>query len=360
MHKEVKKLIEEEVNKIVQDIPKEQLVEYLNTLLENKKIINSLETSYKEFYNIDNQITPENWKYFTKSLGVLVGDEEFQRRCKEINCKLYAVKFFTKLRFQISESTEETIKFELKKYFAKLITEDPREFMDAFFSLPFEFTGLVVRYLANIAYKERKQSLTPKLATAQAYFHDLEKRKNRFILEINRISKGKSNVLSIAELQELLDVKAFYEYNAVNCGVLEFIVRTLTSPKSKKKLEEEFGKGRVERMRQQALVHPSYIQYLQEIREESSQPFFNKDGMQNKNRDITFDDFVTQYFFPSQVIPKVEDTENTEQQPTPQQAPAPQPDVNVEQPSQEELLNQPPATPDESPEGEENIPPVVG
>lgn len=341
-------ILNDAVNSFVNETPTADLVKFLS---ENNAITNSLARAYDLDYNHDNEIPEELWNFFIDSLGKVLETEEFQVKSKEVNCKLYAVKQFTKVQLAIAESVEQTLRFELKKYFAQLSTEDGQEFIQIFFSLPFEFVGLVIRYLANVKYKDKKASLTPLLKTAESYFTELLKTKNRFIIDINNISQGNGDVISIKDMQDLLDSKAFYEYNPLNVGALEFIVRTLVSPKAKKKLESEFGKDKVEYMRQQALVHPSYIKFLEEVRDNITKPYFTTTGTQNKDRDNTYDELVMQYYFPEEYIPEEEEkpAEAAAEAPgtvppAPEAAPAPAAPT-AEQPSPEELLKQPPTLP---------------
>jgi hypothetical protein len=332
----VKKIISEEVDKIVNKIPAGELV---NVLKENIKIIDSLEKTFNSSFNKENQITPENWQYFIDSLTTLAADPEFQKRSKEVNCKLYAVKHYTQVKLSIAENAEDTLKFELKKYFQQLLTNNTEEFKKTFFSLPFEFVSLVVRYMSNVLLKDQKKSLTPKLETATMYLRSLDALRNEFISDINNISQGKSNVVSIINMQTLLDVKTFYEYNAINVGILEYIMRMLINPKSKQKLEDEFGKNKVELLRQQTLLHPSYVQFLQEIKDGITQTFFLKSGLQNPDRDGTFDDFVMEYLHPDQVIPQVETPE--EENIEPSNPVAPPVATGAIQPKPSDLLKQP-------------------
>lgn len=342
-NKKVEKVITETVEELTKNI---SLKEALTILKEDNKIINSLEKSYDSYYNVNNQITPENWKYFIDALGAVMKSEDFRKKCKEVNCKLYCVKFFTNLKFAIAENAEDTLKFELKKYFPQLVTENGEEFIDTFFTLPFEFVSLVVRYLANVAYKEKKNELTPQLKEAQNYFDDMQKRKNNFVTEINKISLGKSTVFSIYEAQELLDVKAFFEYNLINAGTLEFIMRILTNKKSSQAIEDEFGKFKLQLMKEQVLEHPCYIKFIQDVKDDKDFPFFTETGSQNKEREVTFDESVMQYFFPEQYIPETKEEpeqkepvtpeQNTQQKPGESEKPEEEP-LEAEQPSPEEL-----------------------
>ena len=173
----------------------------------------------------------------------------------------------------------------------------------------------------------------------------INKEIQQVITEVNKLSQGQSNVFSVLDAQVLLDVKAFYEYNPINNGVLEFIARLLTNPKTKKELQNIYGPTKIALMHDQILVHASYMQFLQEIRSETDQAFFTKEGFQNKNRETTFDEFVTKYFFPEQYIPEEQPAPETPETPTPEtqsKETGGQPEaLNVTQPTPEELLGQP-------------------
>lgn len=340
MDKKLNKIIDEEVDLLLNKLS----IKEVFSLLKENNLIDSLEKSYDSHFNTANEIAPENWKYFTDALKVMVKDTTFQEKCKEINCKLYSVKFFTNLKFAIAENAESSLKFDLKQYFPQIVTNNGKEFMDSFFALPFEFTSLVVRYLANVLCKDKKNNLTPQLKEAQEYFNEMQKKKNLFITEVNKISQGQSTVFSIYDAQELLDVKAFFEYNPINAGVLEYIMRILTNKKTKQKLEDEFGKFKIQLMRDQILEHASYIQFLQEIKEDKELSFFTDSGSQNKERDTTFDEFVMKFFYPEQYVPEEKEEEpvpETPPQPESKTPPAtgatPEAPLTVEQPAEEEL-----------------------
>ena len=223
MAKSRKEIIDEQVDSYVNNLSKTKLI----SLVKENKILDSLEKSYESMFNVNNEIIPENWNYFVESLMKVSSNEDFQEKCKEINCQLYCVKQYTKLKFAIAENAEHTLKFELKKYYNNLVTSNGEDFIEAFFNLPFEFVSLVVRYLGNVLVKERKKELTPTLKQAQEYFDAAQKKKNLFITEINKLSQGQSNTFSVLDAQILLDIKAFYEYNPISNGVLEFIARLI-------------------------------------------------------------------------------------------------------------------------------------
>ena len=96
-----KQLIDEEVERAVRAISTEDLSGVLLGLLEENqsKVLDSLMKDYKMNLNQDNQIPLENWDWFKKMLLTVIESDRFQRFCKEVNCKLYAVMNFTKIKF---------------------------------------------------------------------------------------------------------------------------------------------------------------------------------------------------------------------------------------------------------------------
>jgi hypothetical protein len=131
MGKSLKIILEEEVEKTVDSIPKNQLVPILKTLLTEKDdiIIRSLR-GYVDDFNSNNQIPAENWNWLRDTLKVLANsNQRFQFKCKEVNNKLYCVKHYTNLPFEISEAVEDELKYELKKYFKEIVYEEVDQFI---------------------------------------------------------------------------------------------------------------------------------------------------------------------------------------------------------------------------------------
>ncbi len=329
------KIISEEVDKFVDKLPADKLISTLKSFKEDRKILSSLQ-GYVNDYDQNNQIVEENWNWFKETLKQLATNSpRFQFKCKEVNNKLYAVKYFTKLKFTISETVEEELKFQLKNYFKHLTYENPDEFIDAFFKLPFEFIGLVVRYIANVLAPKVKNQLTTNKKEADIFLKNLLKKKNDFIININKISLGQSDNISISEAKLLLDVKVFYDYNALNNGTLEYLLKLFNS-NAKQKLIDEFGSEKIDFVKDQILAHPSYLQFLKEVKTGQEQPFFTKDGFQNSEREITFDDYVKKYFTPEEFVPKSNNKQS--QQVTPVVPTETSQETQVEQPSVEDLV----------------------
>ena len=343
MSKDTKKIIEEEVDRIVNDIPSKELKSVLyGVIKEDEQVLKSLMKS-TGVYDNDNQITEENWKWFQDMLKQCCQVPRFQLKSKESNAKLYAVKYFTKVKFMIAESVEDEIKLDLKNYFQPLSCDDVNEFIETLFKLPFEFYSLVIRYVVGVLCPDAKDKLTPSLKEAEAQLKLLMKKKNQFIKNINDVSIGQGLNLSIADTMVLLDVKAFFDYNGLNVGCLEFLVRMLGSD-TKTKLKEMFGNKEIDKMLQQILTLPSYLKHLQKVKIAEEQPYFNKDGGQNANREVTFNDLVVQYFNPEDYIPKPKSNEEPAQsEVTPEEQPQEQKpgnEVSAEQPSENALMSQ--------------------
>ena len=288
--------------------------------------------NYVNDYNTSNQIVEENWVWFKGTLKVLaLNNVRFQFKCKEINSKLYVVKYFSKIKFAIAENSEEELKFELKNYFKEISYDNVDDFINAFFNLPFEFVSLVVRYVTNVLVPEVKPKLTTNYNDANSYLKGILKKKNDFIVNINKVSLGQSTNFSVSEAGLLLNLKVFYDYNALNNGALEYIMKTFSS-NAQQKLIDQFG-GKIQYMKEQILAHPSYLQFLKEIKENKEEPFFTKDGFQNSDRKITFDDYVKKYFSPEEFIPKKNNSlENNTKEPQNNDP------LQSSQPSEEELL----------------------
>ena len=295
-------ILNEEIDNMVNNLPKEQLMPVLKTLLVEEDIIIKSLRGYVDDPNSENQIPIENWNWFRDTLKVLAKESpRFQFKCKEVNCKLYAVKSYTKMQFSISGSAENELKFELKKYFKDIVYEETDKFIDAFFNLPFEFVSLTVRYVTNVLAKENKNQLTTTLKEANTFLKATLKKKNDFITNINKISLGQSDNISIDDLSLLLDIKAFYDYNALNNAVLEFALKMLNS-NAKEKLKEIYGSFKVDYIKAQILAHPSYLKFLKNVKDGVEEPYFDKQGFQSQ-RSPSFDDLVKKYFALSEFIP---------------------------------------------------------
>jgi hypothetical protein len=322
MGKSLKIILDEEVERTVNSLPKNQLVPILKTLLTEKDdiILRSLR-GYVDDFNSSNQIPPENWNWLRDTLKVLANsNQRFQFKCKEVNNKLYCVKHYTKLPFEISEAVEDELKYELKKYFKEIVYEEVDQFIDAFFSLPFEFVSLAVRYVTNVLAAEKKNELTTTTEDAENFLKAVLKKKNDFITNVNKISLGQANNISIGNLSLLLDVKAFYDYNALNNGVLEFVLKMLNS-NIKQKLKDTYGSSKMDFVKAQILSHASYLKFLKNVKEGVEQPFFDIKGFQNAERTPSFDDLVKKYFAPKEYIPstpKIEEPAAPIEQETPE------------------------------------------
>lgn len=299
----INEIILQEIELFTNGLNKEELI---NILQESSSLMSSLEKLDKENYDLNNQTSRENWGYFLSSLKQVVKIEEFTDNALVVNAKLFAVKKFTQLEFQLPQDIENVLKFELKKYFHLLVTDDPQEFIKELFQLPFEFVSLVIRYVTKIFDPKVLEEITPSEAIALDFYEYCIKTKEKFIKNTNDVSLGITNNFSLNDARLLLDVKAFYSYNALSVGTLEYLIRLTSDQNAQENLYGHFGKDTIDYMREQAIQHPSYIQYLKKIKSEEILPFFKSDGTQNEDRDKTFDDFVKQVFDPQNVVPKKE------------------------------------------------------
>ena len=336
-------IIDEEVERALKSIPTSELPNVLLTLLEGSttNIIDSLMKDYKMNLNQDNQIPAENWDWFKRMLTSALESETFQRQCKEVNCKLYAVVNFSKIKLSLPESLENILKFELKDYYTQIVTDNPEEFVKTFFILPFEFTSLVVRYLSNVLAKDKKELLLPKRPTADAYIKMVENKKKDFIVNINNLSLGKSNTLSLDDIKLLLDTKTFFEYNALNVGALEFLIRVIGSSKTEGTLNKMLDLNQVNLLKQQIFSLPSYLLFLKKVKEGEEQSYFNKDGTQNETKDNTYDDYVKKVYFPEEFVPHKKKVAPEIAPPSPEDKESGESgSTGVEQPEPEELMNQ--------------------
>lgn len=347
----INEIILQEIEFFTNGLNKEELIGVLH---ESTTLVNSLIKLDKENYDINNQTTTENWQYFLSSLRQVINTDPFIDKALVVNAKLYVVKKFTQLEFQLPQDIENVLKFELKKYFHLLVTTDPDEFITELFNLPFEFVSLVIRYVSKVVDPKVAEKIIPSEELAIEFYKYCLTVKEKYIKNTNDVSLGVTNNFNLNDARLLLDTKAFYSYNALNVGALEYLIRLTNDSNAQENLYGHFGQDTIDYMREQAIQHPSYIQYLKKIKAEELLPFFKSDGTQNEERDKTFDDFVKQIFEPQDVIPKVE--------PQDQQVTAEPTDLNITPPADDAAgttppapdANAAPATPEATPPEENN------
>ena len=300
--KDVNQIILEEVDLFAEGLNPKQLVNALMYLQEDMKLLDLINKSQGDAYDTNDQITRENWAFFSTALEQAVESDKFQEGALLVNCKLYCVKKFTQLEFHLPENIEDILKIEIKKYFNQLFETSVEEFIEALFKLPFEFLSLVIRYVSR-EYDDQEDN-TPSVETAEEFYKYVVDLKEKFIKNVDAVSKGETNILNISDAHLLLDTKAFYVYSALNVGVLEYLLRLFNNKEAASALYDQFGKDSVVCMKEQALFHPSYIVYLKKIKKQEVAPFFTSDGLQNEERDKTFGQYVKELFEPQDVIPK--------------------------------------------------------
>lgn len=315
-----------------EEVLKEEVIKYeqhlrsfgVLKLNESFVLIDALNSINDVLYDENNSLSQENWEFIKDTLNKLSEQEDFTNFSKEILCKLYCLKIFTKISLGFSESLEDDLRYQTKEYISKLRVSSGEEFLKVLKSLPFEYTSQLIRWNANFLNKKKKEKLSPKLDTANKYLEFLYEKKNQLFVRINKISRGEEFVIPISDIQSLLDVRAFMDDNEINQGTLEFILRTLTTTKSKQKLIDLFGEDFVERLRQQVLLTPCYIKFVNDVFQEKTVPFFTEIGLQNTTRPKSYNQYVTELLMPELYIPE-----------TPQETP-----LNEPMPPQEGTENQ--------------------
>lgn len=347
MKKNINEVMLQEIEMFTNGLNKEELI---GILQESNTLINTLVKLDKENYDVNNQTTLENWKYFLGSLQQVTKSDAFIEKALVINAKLYVVKKFTQLEFQLPEDIENVLKFELKKYFHLLVTNDPEEFITELFNLPFEFVSMVIRYASKIFDPKLLDKITPSEELAIEFYEYCLSVKEKFIKNTNDVSLGITNNFNLNDARLLLDTKAFYSYNALNVGCLEYLIRLANDQNAKENLYDHFGQDTIDYMKEQAIQHPSYIQYLKKIKSEDLLPFFKNDGTQNEDREKTFDDFVKQIFEPQNVIPKKEEpiAEPVTAEATPLDIPNPDQGTQGEEPAETGTTPEAPTEPEEN------------
>lgn len=308
------RLINEEIDRLVNNIPSSELFSAIKNLNESYNVIQSLDKS-SDAFDQDSAIITENWNFFEQVLQQLVKYEPYQEKSKEAYKKLYAIKFFTKGNFVSQEAIEDNLKHSLKEHFSKILTNDPAEFTDTLFKLPFDFVGLVVRYVVNELAPDKKEKLVPKRSEAEAYLEELLQKKKDFIETVRKIAYEQNNVLSISDARLLVDTRSFIEELDVNNGILEYLLRLLNNKSANERLTELFGSETIKELKENILAHPNYKKYLNQIKHSEVQPFFNLQGLPNEQRVPSFEDVVEEYLHPElAAINKAQETETNEEE----------------------------------------------
>lgn len=292
------RLLNEEIDNLCNNIPSDKLVDALKELTESYNILSGLEKQYNPSYDKEGGIIKENWNFFLNALKELTKYPPYQAASKELYCKLYAIKYFTKGNFVDKEAVEDNIKHAIKDYFSQLLTNDPEEFTSTLFKLPIDFVGLVVRYAANNLAPELKDSLIPTKAEGEAFVAQLLDKKKDFITNIGKVVGEQHNVISISDARLLIDTRAFTEELDVHSGVLEYLTRLLNNKAAKGKLADLFGEEHIKELKANILAHPNYKKYLDQIKHGEMEPFFDIQGLANEKRSVPFQQTVDEYLNP--------------------------------------------------------------
>jgi len=295
----------EKLDNYVDSLEPQELLSTLSILLKEdstSSLMNNLVDNFVRFDD-DNQIIQENWDWFYNSIEQVKDEKEFINYCRQINIKLYVLRHFIKTQFGDIKYTEDELKFQLKKYFTIVKAGTKSKFVNNLYELPFEFSALLVRYIINVVIEEESDKAKYKAskALADVYLKEILQKKNNFIKEINDISLGLHSSVSISTIKELLELRTFFTYNVLNAGALEFIIRFINNKENE--IQEKYGKGFSNILKEYIFSLPCYIIHIQRIKEGKDVLFFLDNGMQNKKKKLTFDDYVKKILDPKEYIP---------------------------------------------------------
>ena len=302
------------IDNYVDSLKKEELIPLVTKLLKEsdsqKTLLSNLVDSFIKVNN-DDQIIEENWDWFVETLNQVEKEKEFIQFCRKINIKLYVLRHFTKIKFGDAKFIENELKFKLKTYFNLLKTNTKSKFIQNLYDLPFEFSSLLVRYYTNILIEEdeKRDAFKASKKIADTCLKDVLEKKNDFLKQINDISLGLYTNISYGVIKELLDMRVFFNYNALNAGALEFIVRFINS--KEKELEEKYGKNSSELTKELIFSYPCYIFHIKRIKEGKDAPFFLENGTQNEKKEFTYDDYVKKILEPKNYSPTTREFGNT-------------------------------------------------
>ena len=293
------------IDNYVDSLNKEELPSLLSKLLKendsSKKILDNLISSFVKV-NSDDQIIEENWDWFVETLNQVKDTKEFKQFCRKINIRLYVLSHFTKIKFKENKYIEDELKFQLKKYFNSVRADTKSKFVENLYDLPFEFSSLLVRFFVNtLETDDEKKTYKGIKSIADTYLKELLSLKNDFVKQINDISLGLYSNVSYEKIKELLELRAFYNYNALNAGALEFIVRFINSRESE--LKEKYGQGAPNYLKGMVFSFPCYVFHIKRVKEGKDLLFFLDNGTQNEKKKVTFDNYVKQVLEPKNYIP---------------------------------------------------------
>jgi hypothetical protein len=202
--------------------------------------------------------------------------------------------------------------------------------------------------------EKKKNQYKASRKIAEVYLKDVFTRKNTFLQQINDISLGLYSNINISQIRELLELRVFYNYNVLNAGALEFIIRFINSRKME--IEDTYGSYTPGILREFIFSLPCYVMHIKRIKEGKDTTFFLENGTQNEKKIKTFNDYVKKILDSKNYIPidreldKGIDVDATLENESPGEEPGldsspvelnnpfENSDLDVEEPSPEELM----------------------
>lgn len=295
MDNKFKKISEEALNEFIQEkldnkdfnpeiLKQGKIFEELKK--ENDKLTESYFTQPLQA-NTHNELPKEMWNSLLKNLQAACVNPYFVSESKKVKAKLLAKQILNKSQPEnhTLESIKEILQVESKKYYKYFTSDDPFDFSHTLFQLPFDFQSLVVQYceLLNSSFKDNISITKEEL---EAYIKQVKKQKAKVILNINDVSLGKTQILSLSPVKALLDVDAFTKSIDTDLAVLEYLSRLIYHDDANYRMKEQYGPDLVDYIKSKISHYPNYIQFLRDIKNGKKKAFFNSDGTQKENHSL--------------------------------------------------------------------------
>ncbi len=293
MNKKISKIFEEAFEEFIEEKVQDKNID--QTLIKEIKIFDSLKKEKDFFYesfeslktNDYNDLPEEMWLSFSKSLQKCCTNDFFIKESKKAKAKVLVKNYFNSFKEkEENKNIENILKVEMKKYYRKFNSEDVFDISYTIFHQPFSFQILIIEYCENLnnAYKES-------IKVSENEFNDflkkVKKEKAKLILNINDVSLGKTDILSLTILKSLFDVDAFSGKSNLDLAVLEYINRLLYNEDSCYRIKEQYGFEITDYLKEKVSKYPNYLSYLKDLKKGLKKPFFYSDGTQ-KDKGLNF------------------------------------------------------------------------
>ena len=286
----IKQIINEEVDKQIESLNIKQPQEL-------KKILQELFTFSTDNFlkNIGSQETildekealpEENWDFLLKTINESYSEskEDWSKELKKQKLKILCFKYFTKQKLLPLEEIEKGLKLNIKKYFTSLQNfADLDDFREKFFNLPNLILSDFVRYLL---FKSKKldSTLVIKKGDLKKEVQKLKKERDGIFPKVALVSKGYQSVLDLKKIKELFDNGLFFEDNILNRAISEYVYKLISSKSSIENIKNTFNAVFIQDLQAQTESSPAYIQHIDSIKKEKTQPYFTDKGFQIGSR----------------------------------------------------------------------------